>query len=1405
MRPIPLLTITLALTVLVGVDSVQTCVWRVDHDLLYPDLERVCSILGCSTAARACPSECFYFTPPAGILLSQTRWDEFADALHGLFPGTACVHDAANVRMERRPPQPPLPQQQQRLPHHIIRQQTDGGGSTVLLTAAYSLLLDRAECHSPGLTLDLVSRDWVAAWTSALSDCTYAVVSLDLALATAICTMVMPAHYSDNEFNSATDALRFQLSGLDHVMGVQARPRPRPSNPFTSELVDRGASGAANSDNAHPGVNWPSDATAGGVLSWDTTLDGRGQIIQHVDTGVRLGSCFLRDTYSADTPAVDCGNTGTPLNGQILSFPDRRKVIQYVYDVHGSGLCGDGTDTNGHGTHTATTVAGATECYPSTCASTLVAYAGRAPGAKLAVFDAGPDTHGYLILPDDLTTQLFPWGYAVGARVGTNSWGDDSSPGLYTILDYQFDSFVYSHPDMVLLVAAGNTGSSGALGTVSSPAVAKNVISVGASVSEADSFRAAYCGSNAYSPSSSLCDTYTNPALFSEQDMAYFSSSGLSGSGKRAKPDVVAPGHYTWSAALADVGACTYSTGSTYPWQSGVLTAMAGTSMSTPHVAGLAAQVRQYFMQGFWPCGNLGEGAGGPQWTTVPASLVKAVIIGMTRALQGHKLDSSSGTTVAVANISDTAHGWPNPYQGYGMPFVYGTLRTPTNPSVAPLFLPSLSLDALPDGLGAEYVFHSTGETFTRTVCLNSVSPASGNASSLAAVAALQRHLEPRAVLAWIDPPSSPLTGLAADLVNDLDLTLYTADMGSVVARGNARVVPSLVGDPGRTSPTTMPDNTSNVEVVSLYWATSADIGTRYTLVVTATRLATTPQAFSLVMLNGFGPCDPVSEDGGLYASCGRPNASGSSAWVANHSSPNTTPTAAPTPSPGGATFDVEAVTRTMSLDASAPVSITLPTWSSPCVAAYPASVCSAPDTTSAVTLWMSASLYALPTGTVNATAPVLVTVSNLPYATGHVSGTTSVLGRPVLSSSPPNCRRASWFISVHAPNLTAVLPVGVSSAAATLQLTISMPAWVDGGRSVQLAQRLVALDLGVDRGDGTPTVATQGENWTHVHFLSLSVQGSTPAAVEDAALDQEWVVVDNAAWYIQGKYTLRSEGVALFFVDSRYPSLTTAGDDGGGDLDTAAVVCVPGRFACDCTQDSAWIWATGLWWIVPAVLLALWAMMREYPGYMLLVGGSSSFPDDGNSNVSGRLQWPIGACASLLVFGLECASQKARYAVACGVSVPVTALVALSVYPKLSSGKSVATDAKGMGLWLGALLLVGLGVAIVGGVAYEWVDAEAPSVARLIPVLVALVDMGLRMVSEARIGWLPVLSFAEWATTVLAISSRRSWTFSAPAIACLGSAIIASPSLARTHVLWSVHLLLCITSAVLLIRAACT
>ena len=327
---------------------------------------------------------------------------------------------------------------------------------------------------------------------------------------------------------------------------------------------------------------------------------GEGQVVGIVDTGIDPDMCWFRDT-SLGLPPTNACNGGTVVNNS------QRKVI--AVDFLASGECSGGIgntewDTQDHGTHVAGTVAG------DNFANLLThdTADGMAPGAKLVIQDAGYAVDNCGDLPGigcpvvDLN-PIFQQAYSQGARLHTNSWGDNENAAVqnnYSAGSQDVDEFMWNHKDFLIFFAAGNSGPG--TGSVGSPSTAKNGVSVGAT----------------------LRSTSAN-------SMASFSSCGPTAD-SRIKPDITVPGSSIVS-ANNDINITTNNCGTL---------SLSGTSMATPGAAGLTALIRQYYTDGYYPTGSENSANG----FTPSAALLKATLV--------NSAINMTGTTVIPSNCQ----GW---------------------------------------------------------------------------------------------------------------------------------------------------------------------------------------------------------------------------------------------------------------------------------------------------------------------------------------------------------------------------------------------------------------------------------------------------------------------------------------------------------------------------------------------------------------------------------------------------------------------------------------------------------------------------------------------------------------------------------------------------------------------------
>jgi len=392
------------------------------------------------------------------------------------------------------------------------------------------------------------------------------------------------------------DAVLGELARLPSVAAVEEFVPPRFSNDHARRLLGLDAQDAG----APPPVG----------------LTGRGQVVAVADSGI--------DEAHPD------------LMGRLLG-------------VRAWGRPGDASDPHGHGTHVAGSVAG-------DGSKSAGAVRGTAPEAQL-FFQSVMDARGQLGgLPADLG-ELFDEAYQAGARIHNNSWGAEAG-SAYRVNSLEVDDYVAAHPDLLVVIAAGNEGTAAqpqftAAGSVDlfsldAPATAKNALTVGAARSDrvpTDNPTWGEWWPHDFPPPIGKEQISGDP-----EAMAAFSGRGPCDEQIRMKPDVVAPGTFILSTRSAIAPARHF-------WGEGEpgYAYMGGTSMATPLVSGCAALVRQYFtdQRGHQPS----------------AALLKAALVNGARWLSGK--DALNDHTKE-----------PNYHQGFGCVYLPWTLPNDALPSM---------------------------------------------------------------------------------------------------------------------------------------------------------------------------------------------------------------------------------------------------------------------------------------------------------------------------------------------------------------------------------------------------------------------------------------------------------------------------------------------------------------------------------------------------------------------------------------------------------------------------------------------------------------------------------------------------------------------------------------------------
>lgn len=306
------------------------------------------------------------------------------------------------------------------------------------------------------------------------------------------------------------------LGGLSCVQFVEEAPELAPrSNSATRWVVQ------SNQVNVTP--------------FYDRGLTGLGQVIGLIDGRINVQHCSFHDAINPVGPA-------------------HRKIVAYNallgYDQHGTHVAGIAVGDAGANDNTRGVAYGARLAF-----STIPAY------NEAGIFNR-------------LSTH-----HAQGARIHSNSWGDDTTTA-YNGLCRGIDDFVWQNEDDLVVFAVSP------LPTVRNPENAKNLLAVGS--------------------------THSPP----NQDTICSGGAGPTADGRR-KPEMFAPGCGIISSS-GNGASCLTAT-------------LSGPSMSAPAVAGTAALARQYFRDGFYPSGTAVPADG----FTPTAALLKAALLNSAVDLPG--------------------------------------------------------------------------------------------------------------------------------------------------------------------------------------------------------------------------------------------------------------------------------------------------------------------------------------------------------------------------------------------------------------------------------------------------------------------------------------------------------------------------------------------------------------------------------------------------------------------------------------------------------------------------------------------------------------------------------------------------------------------------------------------------
>jgi len=326
------------------------------------------------------------------------------------------------------------------------------------------------------------------------------------------------------------------------------------------------------------------------------------------DDGLRSTPTLTQQLgYDGSGVVVAVADTGLDSGDAATMHPDLAGRVDAFYQY---GSLTDASDHHSHGTHVAGIISGNAAVGEADSNGALYGL-GVASGSHIVaqrIFDGAGQYQ-----PPPSFEALTRDAISAGADIGNNSWGDDNQ-GRYDLSAMEFDALVRdadaSTPGdqaYILEFSSGNAGPGDR--TVGTPAVAKNVITSGASQNNRSEY-----------------------LLYSDgqESMADFSSRGPCEDG-RLKPDMVAPG--TWIASLRSVFA---DDNNAWAGISANYLYQGGTSQAGPQISGAAAVLVQFY--------RATHGGATPSPALVKGALINSSV----------DMDDGFGTSA----IPNDAEGW---------------------------------------------------------------------------------------------------------------------------------------------------------------------------------------------------------------------------------------------------------------------------------------------------------------------------------------------------------------------------------------------------------------------------------------------------------------------------------------------------------------------------------------------------------------------------------------------------------------------------------------------------------------------------------------------------------------------------------------------------------------------------